>query len=45
MRLVARLLQEIGDPAEAKAAWQRVLTAVPDDPEATAALAALDAES
>jgi tetratricopeptide (TPR) repeat protein len=45
MRLVARLLQEVGDPADAKAAWQHVLNTVPDDPEATAALAALDAES
>lgn len=41
-RLMARLVARIGDEAETKAAWERVLTLAPGDPEATAALAEFD---
>ncbi|MCE5204264.1 MAG: tetratricopeptide repeat protein [Actinomycetia bacterium] len=37
-RLVARLLDEIGKPEDATAAWERVVSLAPNDPEATTAL-------
>lgn len=44
-RLVAKLLQGLDSPEDEKAAWERVLNLVPNDPEATEALAALGADS
>ena len=45
-RMVARLLQSSGlSPDDEKAAWERLLDLVPDDPEATEALAALESGS
>jgi tetratricopeptide (TPR) repeat protein len=45
-RMVARLLQSNGlSPDDEKAAWERLLDLVPDDPEATEALAALESGS
>lgn len=45
-RLVAQLLKQQGaTPEEQRAAWERVLNLVPDDPEATEALAALGSSS
>jgi Flp pilus assembly protein TadD len=44
-RLVARLLQQLAEPAEAKAAWERVLDMAPEDPEATEALEALGSDA
>jgi cytochrome c-type biogenesis protein CcmH/NrfG len=41
-RLVASLLEELGERKEALAAYERVLTLVPDDPEATAAVKRLE---
>jgi len=41
VRLVAELLEQIGDADEALAAWQRVLRLAPKDPAATEALARL----
>lgn len=45
VRLVAQLLQKIGSPEDEKNAWQRVIDLVPDDAEATQALAALNSGS
>lgn len=44
-RLVARLLQRLESPDDERAAWERVLNLVPDDPEATQALEALSPQS
>jgi Flp pilus assembly protein TadD len=45
-RLVAHLAQDAGlSAADEKAAWERVLELVPDDPEAVEALAALGSDS
>lgn len=45
-RLAAELLRTIGlSPEDEKAAWNRLLDLVPDDPEATEALAALGSDS
>lgn len=40
-RIVARLLDEIGEPKDATAAWERVIKLAPDDPEASDALVRL----
>ncbi|MHB8706455.1 MAG: tetratricopeptide repeat protein [Coriobacteriia bacterium] len=40
-RIVARLLDEIGEPKDATAAWERVIKIAPSDPEASDALARL----
>jgi Flp pilus assembly protein TadD len=45
-RLVAQLLKQLAaTPEEQRAAWERLLNVVPDDPEATEALAALGSSS
>jgi tetratricopeptide (TPR) repeat protein len=44
-RLVARLLQQLDQPEEAKAAWNRVLDMAPGDSEATEALKVLGGDA
>ena len=45
LRLTARLWEEAGETEAARTVWERVLALLPDDPEATEAVAAIDDES
>jgi Flp pilus assembly protein TadD len=45
LRLTARLWEDAGETEAARTVWERVLALVPDDPEATEAVAAIDDES
>lgn len=45
VRLVAQILARLDSPDDEKAAWERLLNLIPDDPEATGALEALGSQS